>query len=204
MKQLIIIGARGFGREVYSLAKRSIGYDETFTIKGFLDDQSDLLDGFKNLPPILSSVEDYKIQHNDVFICALGSVYWKKYYASIIQIKGGEFINLVDKTAVLGDNCRLGRGCIVCAYVIISNNVSLSDFVSVYPYTAFGHDVEVGNYVHVGPYCFFGGFTLVEDEAVIHVRTTVFDRIKIGKQAVIGAGVTVRKDIISKKIIVKS
>jgi hypothetical protein len=44
MKQLIIIGARGFGREVYSLAKRSIGYNEDFVMKGFLDDKLDALD----------------------------------------------------------------------------------------------------------------------------------------------------------------
>jgi sugar O-acyltransferase (sialic acid O-acetyltransferase NeuD family) len=203
MKELVIIGARGFGREVYSLAKRSLGYKQTFIIKGFLDDQADALESFNNLPPILSTVEKYQIQGNDVFICALGSVFWKKHYASIILNKGGNFINLIDKTAILGDNCNLGVGCIVCAHVIISNNVQLENFVSVYPFTAFGHDVQVGSYVHVGPYCFFGGYSTVEDEVTLHARTTVFDRVQIGKQAVIGAGVTVRKNITNNKIVIK-
>lgn len=78
MKKLIIIGARGFGREVFSLATRSIGYNEEFSIKGFLDSKSDVLDEFENYPPIIGSVEDYEIQEDDVFVCALGSVKWKK------------------------------------------------------------------------------------------------------------------------------
>ena len=35
MKNLLIIGARGFGREIYNLALESIGYGTEFTIKGF-------------------------------------------------------------------------------------------------------------------------------------------------------------------------
>ena len=70
MKQLLIIGARGFGREVYNLflACKAAGLE--MCCKGFLDDKKDALDGYKNYPPIISSVEDYIIQEDDVFICA--------------------------------------------------------------------------------------------------------------------------------------
>ena len=34
MKHLLIIGARGFGREVYNYAIDSVGYGEEFGIKG--------------------------------------------------------------------------------------------------------------------------------------------------------------------------
>ena len=69
MKQLLIIGARGFGREIYDLAINSQGYSVTFIIKGFLDDKKDALDEFLNYPSIVSSVENYEIQIDDVFIC---------------------------------------------------------------------------------------------------------------------------------------
>ena len=71
MKNLIIIGARGWGREVYAHAQYSHGYLEDYDIKGFLDDKADALDGMNGYPPILGSVEDYKPQSDDVFICAL-------------------------------------------------------------------------------------------------------------------------------------
>ena len=37
MKHLLIIGARGWGREVYNYAIESRGYRTEFDIKGFLD-----------------------------------------------------------------------------------------------------------------------------------------------------------------------
>lgn len=52
MKHLLIIGARGFGREIYNLAINSIGYQEEFDIKGYLDNKLDALCDYKNYPPI--------------------------------------------------------------------------------------------------------------------------------------------------------
>lgn len=89
MKSLIIIGARGFGREVFDLAKECSGFGSEFYIKGFLDDKKDALVSFSNYPPILDSVEKYKIQENDIFVCALGDVVDKKKYVSLILAKGG-------------------------------------------------------------------------------------------------------------------
>ena len=59
MKHLVIIGARGAGREVYLLATQMKEYGNEFDIKGFLDDKSNALDGLDGYPPILSSVEKY-------------------------------------------------------------------------------------------------------------------------------------------------
>jgi hypothetical protein len=80
MKNLIIIGARGFGREIFDFAQHCLGYNSEFRIKGFLDDNSNVLNDFKNFPAILSSVEDYEVEENDVFISGLGSVKWTEYY----------------------------------------------------------------------------------------------------------------------------
>ena len=78
MKNLLIIGARGFGREVYSLAKEAQGYHKEFVVKGFLDDKADALNGMGNYPPIIDSVEHYLPEEDDVFVCALGDVVDRK------------------------------------------------------------------------------------------------------------------------------
>ena len=195
MKQLIIIGARGFGREVYSLAKRAIGYNEKYTIKGFLDDKSDALEGFENYPPILGNVEDYEISELDVFICALGSTKWKRHYAEIILAKGGTFINLIEKSVIFNQNVTLGSGCIICEYVILSNDIVINDFVTIHPFTNFGHDVIIGKYVNIGAHCFFGGFTVVEEDVTVNVRATILDRLHIAKKAIVGAGSLVIRNV---------
>lgn len=195
MKQLIIIGARGFGREVYSLAKRAKGFEKDFVIKGFLDSKSDVLNDFENYPPILGNVEDYNINENDVFICALGSVNWKKFYSEIIIKKGGQFINLIERSVVINENVSIGRGCIICEHTILSNDMIIDDFTTIHPFTNFGHDVKVGKYVHIGAHCFVGGFTVIEDEVTVYVKSTLLDRVKIGKNSTIGASSLVIKNV---------
>ena len=59
MKNLVIIGARGWGREVYDIAMACISSGANFSVKGFLDDKTDALKGYLNYPPILDSVEAY-------------------------------------------------------------------------------------------------------------------------------------------------
>ena len=195
MKQLIIIGARGFGREVYALAKRSIGYNENFVIKGFLDDKYNALDGFINYPPIIGSVEDYTIQPDDVFICALGSTQWKKHYVEIILSKGGVFINLIDKTVIFNENVIIGSGCILCEHVIISNDIVINDFVTIHPFCNFGHDVSIGSFTNIGAQCFVGGFTIIESGVSIHAKATILDKLKISENAIIGIGSVVLRNV---------
>ena len=47
MKQIVIIGARGFGRECYELFKNKKGFKWHFKIKGFLDDKADASADFR-------------------------------------------------------------------------------------------------------------------------------------------------------------
>ena len=84
MKHLLIIGARGWGREIYNMLPECIGYGTDFVMKGFLDDKADALDNTPGYPSIIGSVEQYEPQKDDVFICAMGDAHWKKHYVEIV------------------------------------------------------------------------------------------------------------------------
>ncbi|MCD0486899.1 acetyltransferase [Pedobacter sp. MC2016-14] len=195
MKNLIIIGARGMGRETFSLAKNCQGYGTEYQVKGFLDDHLHVLDDFTGYPPILGSVEAYEVQEHDVFICALGAVYWKKFYAEQILAKGGLFINLIHPSVTFSDNVTLGTGLIICQGACLSNEVSVGDFVIILNYSGLGHNTKVGDWCHIGAYSFTGGFSVLENEATLHVRATILPNIQVRKNAVIGACSLVTKNV---------
>ena len=73
MKHLLIIGARGWGREVYAGAIGTKAYrDGEYDVKGFLDSKADAFEGLKgNYPPIICAPEDYEIQPDDVENCVM-------------------------------------------------------------------------------------------------------------------------------------
>jgi len=195
MKNLIIIGARGFGREVYDLATQCSGFNIEYVIKGFLDDKADALDGFENYPAIISSVEDYKIQEDDVFVCALGTVKWKKYYAELIMAKGGSFINLIHPSTKLNTNTVVGTGLLVFMYANISNDCIIEDFVTIQGYVGLGHDTKIRKWVHVSSYSFTGGFVVLEEESTLNTRATVLPHVIVRKGATVGAASLVIRNV---------
>lgn len=91
MKHLLIIGARGWGREVYAGAIGTKAYrDREYDVKGFLDSKADAFERLKgNYPPIICALEDYEIKPDDVFFVAMGEPKWHKHYAEMMQVKGG-------------------------------------------------------------------------------------------------------------------
>ncbi|MDX6188205.1 acetyltransferase [Flavobacterium sp. Fl-318] len=195
MKNLIIIGARGYGREVHDLAKQCSGYNTEYTIKGFLDDKSDALNDFENYPEIISGVEEYKIQDNDVFVCALGSVKWKKHYVELILAKGGKFINLIHPSSTLNTNAVIGNGVIVFMYSNISNDCVIDDFVTIQGFVGLGHDTKIGKWSHLNAYSFTGGFTVLEEEVCLNTRASVLPNITVRKGATVGASSLVIKNV---------
>ena len=195
MKHLIIIGARGFGREVYGLALESQGYGTDFVIKGFLDDKSNALENFVEYPQIIGPVETYELQQDDVFICALGDVHYKKKYAEMILQKGGEFINIIHNTAHVGKNLKMGKGCIICNFASISCDVTVGDFCTLQPYSGFGHDCFIGNYVEIETGVALGGGVYIDDFVTLHPGCTVVPHKKIGRNAIVAANSVVMRNV---------
>jgi len=150
LKNLIIIGAGGYGREAFTLAKNSIGFDQNFVIKGYLDSDVSALDKFQGYPPILDTVEEYKIEEDDVFICAIGNVAIRMKTVAEVKAKGGVFTNLIHKSAYIGDNVKLGTGIFIAYDVVISNDTTIEDYVLINSRALIGHDCKVGEYTSVG------------------------------------------------------
>jgi sugar O-acyltransferase (sialic acid O-acetyltransferase NeuD family) len=194
MKNLIIIGARAFGREIYNLAIQTKEYNTQWTIKGFLDDNMNAADGFKNYPSVISSVEEYTPQENDLFICALGDVKYKKKYVNLIIGKGGIFTNLIHPTVIFNQNVKMGTGNIIGAYSFISNDVTIGNFVTIQTHVAVGHDVIIGDYCQINAQTFFGGFVKIEEEVTINPGATVAPKKTVAENTVVGINSSVLKN----------
>ena len=194
MKNLLIIGARGFGREVYDLALDCVGAGAEFKVKGFLDDKADALDGFSGYPPIISSVEDYEIQQDDIFICGLGDPKWRKVYTEKILEKGGKFASLISPYAIIRRNANIGVGCIVTHYSNISMDAMVGDHCAILS-SGIGHDVKVGKYSVLSGRVSLNGFVEVGEEAYIACGVCVAPHKKIGDRAFVGIGSVVIKNV---------
>ncbi|MCM1518456.1 MAG: acetyltransferase [Pseudoflavonifractor sp.] len=195
MRNLLIIGARGYGREVYNLFLECKSHLNDVECKGFLDDNTCALDGFSGYPPIIDSVERYLPQENDVFICALGDPKWIRHYTDIIEQKGGKFMSLISPDANISKNVKIGDGTIISRWASISCDITIGRHSSIGVFCDLGHGTVIGDCCHIGSFAFTGGGTIVGDGVTFHPRVSVLPHKKIGDQAIIGAGSVVIRSV---------
>ncbi len=187
MKNLIIIGAGGMGREVFDLATACKGFNSEYIIKGFLDDSLDALHGFDGYPPVIDTIAHYPLEAQDIFVCSMGDVSLKKASINIILEKGGVFINLIHPAAFIGKNVRMGRGCIVLRNAFVGTECIIDDFVMIQVSSVIGHDVKIGKYSRIDCLAVCVGGTELKDGVTVHTGSVINHRVIVEKGATVGA-----------------
>jgi sugar O-acyltransferase (sialic acid O-acetyltransferase NeuD family) len=187
MKELIIIGAGGFGRELFYLCKECIGYGITFKVIGYLDDTIDPMKNYIGYPPVLGDIKSHQILENQVFICSISNVKSKLEITDRLISKGANFINLIHSTARVVATAKLGKGCIVGPFVSVGANVNLGDFCLLQTGVIIGHDVEIGNNCRLDNYAILIAGSKIKKNATIHSNSVVNANIIVEEEAIVGA-----------------
>jgi sugar O-acyltransferase (sialic acid O-acetyltransferase NeuD family) len=187
LKNLIIIGAGGFGIEIYQLAQNSLGYNADFIIKGFIDDNLTRLDSYNHFPKILSTIDEYKINEDDVFIASIGNVTQKKIISQKIINKGGKFINIIHKSSILFTDLNDREGVFIGPNVTISSNCAIGNHVLIQTGAIVGHDSYVGDWTRLDSYVVVVGGVKIKNEVVIHTSAVINHNVVVEEGACIGA-----------------
>ena len=195
MKNLIIIGAGGFGREMFAAAREAVGYGEEFRIKGFLDGKASALDGFSGYPAIIGSPETYAIEDGDVFVTALGNISARRRCSAMIEERGGRFIPIVHRTASLGPNVTVGDGAFIAHNAVLTADISVGRHSCVFHGTVIGHDTVLEDFTHVYSLVSVGGGVRIREGAAVFPGARIVPRIEIGEGSVVGIGSAVVRSV---------
>lgn len=187
MKNLLIIGASGFGRHIYDIAMNSIGYGTEFNIKGFLDFNVEALKDNPFYPQVISSEDDYEIQENDVFVCALGNVEIKKKCTNKMIKRGGEFITIIHNTAILSPTCSIGNGSIIGPNSNIGSGVVIGDHVLIQADVFLGHDAKIGDFCRLDMKSVCVGGVKICNMVVIHTSAVISHNVIVNNNSTVGA-----------------
>lgn len=196
MKQIVIIGAGGFGREVQWLIERINAKNITWQLKGYIDDAIEagtLINGY----PVLGGI-DYLLEMEDeiAVVCAIGSSKIRKKIVEKIANKDNiEFPNLIDPHVQMSNYIELGVGNIICAGSILTVNISIGDFTIVNLDCTVGHDVILNSFVTVYPSVNISGCVKIGESTEIGTGTKIIQGKTIGDEIIIGAGAVVVKDL---------
>lgn len=191
-ENIIIVGAGGLGREVAGWMSSEIFGPR---IKGFLSDNPRILDNYSIDYPIIGSIDDYVVQEDDVFIMAIGDIGPKKEISNKLISRGAKFKTFIHHTAIVEKTAKIGTGCVVGPFCLISDHVVLDDFVLFGFYASCGHDAKVGKYGVLSPYSTVNGFTVLGDEVFMGTHSSVVARTKVGSNSKISSGTAVMYEV---------
>ncbi|AZF04445.1 NeuD/PglB/VioB family sugar acetyltransferase [Pseudomonas sp. R5-89-07] len=196
-KKFVIVGAGGFGREVYVWLKDWIDHSdkpETYKIVGFLDDSSTALGRFSDVPSIISSIDDYVHQDGVFLVCAIADPKIKKAVSDRLIAKGAEFFSLVHPSVIVGTRVVVGVGVVVCPNTILSTDLTVGDFVTINSATTIGHDTSIGRYSTISGHCDVTGGVQLGEGVFMGSHAVVVPKVTVGAFAIIGASsVVIRK-----------
>ena len=191
MKNLVIVGAGGCGREVLQWAKDINKKEQRWNIKGFIDDDLNALDGKVCDVPVLSSINDYQIEEEDEFVCCIGNSKVRKEVVARLKMKGAHFGTLIHPNAIIADSSTLGEGVIIYPFAIISDNAVIGDGCIINMYSSVAHDSVLGEYCTISAHCDITGMCKLGACVFMGTTSNVVPGTKIGNDVYICAGSTV-------------
>ena len=194
-----LYGAGSFGCEVAALLpnfsysiREVIGSDDFEVV--FIDSQikTKELMGIR----ILSEKEFLEIKNKSLyFTITISNPSVKNEIADRLIEKGIKPITLIYKGNISLSDWEIGKGSIIMPNAIISNFVSIGDFVHINFGTYVGHDCRIGNFVTISPGVNCCGFVTLMDRSFIGAGATIIQGDSssyryIGKDSVLGIGST--------------
>lgn len=196
MKDLYIIGAGGFGREVAWLVERINEVKPTWNLKGFIDDNEARWGTYEDGYEVLGGTE-FLINQSDVYTaCAVGSA--KVRQQIIEKLKGSNinFATLIDPSVILSKRVEIGEGTIICAGTILTVDIKIGNHVIINLDCTLGHDDVIDDFVTIYPSVNVSGNVSVGKCCELGTGMQIIQGKKITSGVILGAGAVVVKDII--------
>jgi sugar O-acyltransferase (sialic acid O-acetyltransferase NeuD family) len=197
MKDIAIIGAGGFGREVNMLINQINVFDKKFNFIGFFDDG--IQKGTKiNNSMVLGNIADLNDWGNPLLIViAIGNPKIKKVISEKITNPHVSYPVLVHPSVIIGDNFnnQIGNGSIVCAGVIITVDVKIGSHVILNLSCTVGHDTIISDYCSIMPGVNISGEIVISNCVFVGTGAKIINLLKIGENTIIGAGALVAKNL---------
>lgn len=195
MRDIVIIGAGGIGREVAWIIEEINEVKPTWNIVGFVDENSEIqgkeLNGYK----VLGGLEALdKLEVKPYVVVAIANCGVKKDIVGKLEGKF-DFATIVYPSVRVSKYVDIGEGSIVYPGVILTVNTRIGNHVIISGNCGIGHDTVIGDYSSVLWGSCFSGYDVVGQEAFIGVGCKIAQGIDITDGSRIATGSVVTKDI---------
>lgn len=193
MKELIIIGAGDFGRELTWLIQDINKKEIQYKIVGYLDDDTSKTGKVINGYPVLGNVSELKNLQEKNNISAVIAMQDGRIRKKIAEDTSWyhNWETLIHPSVIISETVQIGKGTILCANVAASVDSVIGDFCLFNIGTIIGHDCLISNYVSVMSNSTICGHVTIEEGAYLATNVSIVPGRRIGSWAKVGVGSSV-------------
>lgn len=196
MSNMLIIGAKGFAKEVLEVLHQLHQLDNL----AFYDDVNEDISGLLyNKFPILKTTDEasfYFATIDNKFTIGIGNpVLRKKLYDKFITL-GGLFTSTISPNASIGYfGNQIAAGCNIMSGTILTADIVINCGSLINLNCTIGHDSILEEFVELSPGVHISGNCTIGKYSIVGTNATILPNITIGNNAIIGAGSVVTKNI---------
>lgn len=195
MKNIVIIGAGGVGRETALIIEKINEVNLTWNLIGFIDDNINSWNKVINGYPVVGGINYLETLPVDTYIIiAIANYEIKKKIVNKINNKF-KFATIIHPKVWIHDYIKIGEGSIIYEGAIITTNIKIGNHVIISPKCGIGHDSIIKDYVSLLWNVNISGNDIIEEGVMMGTGSTVIQGKKIGEGSIIGAGAVVIEDI---------
>ncbi|MBC8060001.1 MAG: acetyltransferase [Clostridiaceae bacterium] len=195
MKDIIIIGAGGVGREVAFLIEQINEKEPTWNILGFLDDNPVIHNTYINGYRVIGEIDGINTIPDVYVTCALTGFEVKRKIVENLIKTNKKFANLIHPSVTISSTNSLGEGVIIYPGVVMTTNISIGNYVVLSPNCGIGHESVIEDYTSVLWNVNISGNVSVGMGCLLGTGSTIIQNIKVGRETTIGAGAVVVNDL---------
>lgn len=196
LKDLYIIGAGGFGREVAWLVERINEVQPTWNLQGFIDDNDSLWNSTEGDMTVFGGCEYLKSLGEVYAVCAVGSAKVRKLIIDKLKGSNVKFATLIDPSVLVSKRVEIGEGTIICAGTIITVDIKIGKHVIINLDCTIGHDDVIEDFVTIYPSVNVSGNVMLGEGSELGTGMQIIQGKKIAANTIIGAGSVVVKDCV--------
>lgn len=189
IKNIIIVGAGGFGREVYAYIRDDFikGYLADYRFKGFVDDSYDNFKSARLDAAYLGIVDDFQFEENDQVIVPIGNVSVRNRIIAKLKARGVSIFSYIHHSAFVAYDAVIGEGVLICPNCMVHSRCTIGDNVVLNVFCSIGHDSHLGKNAILSPYCTLNGGVYTGDNLFMGTRSTLLLGSSVGHNCMIAA-----------------
>lgn len=198
MRDLVIIGAGKFGREMLWYTELINQKTPTWNVLGFVDDTPEKQGKVIHGAPILGTCDWLLAQRREVWVTMpIGSSRGRRALVEKLSSNACiRFATIVTPDVLCPAGLTLGEGCILCPGTVITVDTDICAHVIVNVGSTISHDAVIDDFVTISPGVTICGNVHIGSCCEVGAGSTVIQQIHIAADTIIGAGATVVKDIL--------